>query len=162
MFGSPHPLVLAAQFVLGLILIFIVLADYWYLIIPDFLTILLVFVALPLGLANWQSGLIGVAVAAAFFIGLYWLAAAIFKKEAFGIGDIKLMLPLAFILGWQQTLVSIFLSFIIGGFFATILLLLGKKKLGQTLPFGPFLVLAFTLTYFWGNEFLAWYNGLIL
>jgi leader peptidase (prepilin peptidase)/N-methyltransferase len=54
------------------------------------------------------------------------------------------------------------MSFIIGGFFATILLLLGKKKMGQTLPFGPFLVLAFALTYFWGSEILAWYLGLIL
>ena len=79
-----------------------------------------------------------------------------------GLGDIKLMLPLAFVLGWPWVLLAIFLSFIVGGFFATILLLFKQKKIGQALPFGPFLVVGFVLSYFWAAPIWAWYLALII
>lgn len=158
----PAPLTIASQFLFFLLLIFVALADFQYLIIPDFFVILLAFLALVLGFAEWPSGLIGVLVSTIFFAGLYFLAKLIFKKEAFGIGDIKLMIPLSFVLGWQNTLLAIFLSFIVGGFFATILLVSKQKKIGQVLPFGPFLLIAFVLSYFWADAIWAWYIGLLL
>jgi leader peptidase (prepilin peptidase)/N-methyltransferase len=157
-----NPVSAAAQYLFFLVLIFVVIADFQYLIIPDFFIILLSIFALFLAGANLLNGLLAVVVAVVFFTLLYFLASWVFKKEALGLGDIKLILPLSLVLGWPQVLMAIFLSFIVGGFFATILLLFKLKKIGQVLPFGPFLLVGFVLTYLWAEPIWAWYLTLIL
>lgn len=157
-----NPTVAAAQFLFFLLLIFVVIADFQYLIIPDFFIILLSILAIFLVWPNYLSGLIAILISLIFFTLLYFLASWLFKKEAMGLGDIKLMLPLSFVLGWPAVLLAIFLSFIVGGFFATLLLLFKQKKIGQSLPFGPFLVVGFLLSYFWAGPILAWYLAIIL
>ena len=156
------PLMVAAQYLFFLLLIFVVIADFQYLIIPDFFIILLSIFALFLAGVNWPNGFIAILASSLFFTLLYLGASFIFKKEALGLGDIKLILPLSFVLGWPKVLLAIFLSFIVGGFFATLLLLLKQKKIGQTLPFGPFLVVGFVLSYFWAETIWAWYMALII
>jgi prepilin signal peptidase PulO-like enzyme (type II secretory pathway) len=157
-----NPIVVAAQFLFFLLLIFVVIADFQYLIIPDFFIILLSILAIFLVWPKYLSALIAVIVSSVFFTLLYFLASWLFKKEAMGLGDIKLMLPLSFVLGWPAVLLAIFLSFIVGGFFATLLLLFKQKKIGQSLPFGPFLVVGFILSYFWAEPIWAWYLALFL
>jgi leader peptidase (prepilin peptidase)/N-methyltransferase len=156
------PLIVSAQYLFFLLLIFVVIADFQYLIIPDFFIILLSILAIMLMGANWQNGLFAIVVSSIFFTLLYFGASWVLKKEALGLGDIKLMLPLAFVLGWPWVLLAIFLSFIVGGFFATILLLFKQKKIGQALPFGPFLVVGFVLSYLWAETIWAWYWALII
>lgn len=157
-----NPFFVLAQFFFFLVLIFVVIADFQYLIIPDFFIILLSILALYLTKSNYLDALIAIVSSSIFFTLLYFVAGWFFKKEALGLGDIKLMLPLSFVLGWPWVFLAIFLSFIIGGFFATILLLFKQKKIGQTLPFGPFLVLGFVLSYFWAGSIWAWYLALII
>ncbi|MBI2595862.1 prepilin peptidase, partial [Candidatus Daviesbacteria bacterium] len=36
----------------------------------------------------------------------------------------------------------------------------GRKKLGQTIPFGPFLALGSVVVIFWGDKILNWYLSL--
>ncbi len=157
-----NPINVSAQYLFFLILIFVFIADFQYLIIPDFFIILLSILAIILAGSHWQSGLIAIVASTVFFTLLYFGAAWVFKKEALGLGDIKLMLPLSFVLGWPWVLMAIFLSFIVGGFFATILLLTKQKKIGQALPFGPFLLVGFVLSYFWAAPIWAWYLALII
>lgn len=157
-----NPITASAQYLFFLILIFVLIADFQYLIIPDFFIILLSILAIILVGDHWQSGLIAIVASTVFFTLLYFGASWVFKKEALGLGDIKLMLPLSFVLGWPWVLMAIFLSFIVGGFFATLLLLFKQKKIGQILPFGPFLVLGFVLSYFWAEAIWAWYLALII
>ncbi len=71
-----------------------------------------------------------------FFLALYFGT----KKKGFGLGDVKLILPLTLILGYPNSIIGVFFAFIIGGIWGIILLAIGKKKIGQVLPFGPFLV----------------------
>jgi len=155
------PILVATQYLFFLLLIFVAVADFQYLIIPDFFIVLLSLLAIVLTGSAYTSGLIAVAVSIAFFTLLYFFASWILKKDALGLGDIKLMLPLSYVLTWPKVVLAIFLSFIVGGFFATILLLLKQKKIGQVLPFGPFLLVGFILTYFWAEPIWAWYLALI-
>jgi leader peptidase (prepilin peptidase)/N-methyltransferase len=60
----------------------------------------------------------------------------LFKKESMGGGDIKLMFIFGLMLGWQMSIVSIFLASIIG---LPISLILMKKSDDHVLPFGPYL-----------------------
>ena len=152
-------------FLFFLILIFVVISDLQYLIIPDLFTALLLVLVIThqfLAGASWLSSLIAVIFSLILFLTILIVAKKIYKKDALGMGDIKLMLPFSILLAWPMTVMAVFLSFIIGGFFAMLVLLTGKKKLGQALAFGPFLFVGFTTALFWGTQLWSWYWNLLI
>ena len=93
----------------------------------------------------------------AFFYGLWFFT----KGRGFGFGDVKLAPSLGLLLGWPKTIVAVFLAFVLGAVVAVVLIALGKKKLGQTIPFGPFLVLGTLIALLWGSRLWSWYWGLL-
>lgn len=156
---------LAIGFLLFFILIFVFLADWQYLLVPDFFVVLLailVVVGQFLSGKSWWEPLGAVLFSTFFFSALYFLAKKILGKEALGLGDIKLMMPLAFILSWPKIIMAIFLAFIVGGIFAMLILLAGRKKFGQALPFAPFLLIAFGVSFFYGDLIWQWYLSYLL
>ena len=74
-------------------------------------------------------------------LGMGWLGGRVFRKEALGGGDVKLVAGTAAVLGWEGVLGPLLIGSISGGLVALVLLVLKKKRLGETLPFGPFLSL---------------------
>lgn len=155
---------LVLYFLIFFVLSFALLADLQYLIVPDFFVGLLLILVLAthfLMKQNWLMPIFAVFFSSAFFIGLYLIAKKILKKEALGLGDIKLMIPLAFLLSWPKILVNIFLAFIIGGFFAMLMLITGRKKVGQALPFAPFLILSALISFLFGELIWQWYFGFL-
>jgi len=74
--------------------------------------------------------------------------------KGMGLGDVKLALPLGFFLGFPLALVWLFLSFLTGALVGVILILMGKADFGRKISFGPFLILSFWLTLFWGEKIL--------
>lgn len=156
---------LAIYFLITFVLLFALLADLQYLIVPDFfvgLLLALAILAQILSERSWFLPIMAVFFSTAFFYGLSFLASKILKKDALGMGDIKLMIPLSFILSWPKTVLGIFLAFIIGGFFAMLVLITGKKKFGQVLPFAPFLILAAMISFIFGEAIWSWYFGFLL
>lgn len=152
-------------FLVWFTLSFVLWSDLKYLLIPDFFVLLLTILSLVWLWATqlhpgWQ--LLSAATATGFFVIIYILAKKILGKEALGLGDIKLMLPLALLLPWPLVLVHIFMAFILGGIFAMLMLSLRVKKFGQVLPFAPFLILAFVLSWHWGELLWHWYWGFLL
>jgi prepilin signal peptidase PulO-like enzyme (type II secretory pathway) len=157
-------LLTSLQFFFFFIVFFVVVADLRYLLIPDFFVVLASILALgiiSLSGRNWLETLGSVGVAVGFFVTLYYLAERSLGKEALGWGDIKLMVPLGLLLPWPLIVVQIFLAFISGGIFATLVVLLRLKKFGQSLPFAPFLIVSFIATYFFGETMWQWYTGLM-
>jgi len=63
------------------------------------------------------------------------------KGRGMGIGDIKFVFPLGLVLGWPGIALGLFLSFLYGAVISLALIAVGKKRLSQTVPFGPFLIL---------------------
>jgi len=82
-----------------------------------------------------------------FMLFLAWAGEKAFKKEALGGGDVKLIAAFAAMLGWSGILGPLLIGSLTGGAVALILLILRKKRLGETLPFGPFLSLGAYLIY---------------
>lgn len=151
-------------FLFLIVLLVTVLADLKYLIVPDFFVGLLVVLAIFLQVSSgqsWSNPLLAVIFSTAFFLMLSVIAKKILGKEAMGLGDVKLMIPIALLLSWPKIVLSIFLAFIVGGIFAMLVLLTGKKKFGQALPFAPFLVVAALITFVWGEAIWQWYFGLL-
>ena len=80
----------------------------------------------------------------------------LFKKEAMGGGDIKLAAMIGAFLGWQLTLLSLFLGFFLGSIIGVIVLIINKGK-SDIVPFGPFIALGAMLSIFWGQAIIFWY-----
>lgn len=73
-----------------------------------------------------------------------------------GFGDVKLSFFLGFFLGWPNTILAVYVAFLTGALISIILIVLGKKKLkGDTIAFGPFLVIGTIVAYFFGNQILS-------
>ncbi len=77
--------------------------------------------------------------------------------EVIGGGDIKIYAPIGIFLGWGMAGVSLFFSFIIGGFIGALLLLFRRKKRDAHIPFGPFIVIATYVTILYGKDIVLWY-----
>lgn len=92
-------------------------------------------------------------IAAGFFAILIILT----RGKGMGWGDVKYVLFLGIALGFPKIVAAIFLAFLLGAIVAIFLLISGKKRFGQTIPFGPFLSLGALLVILWGNEILGWY-----
>lgn len=101
------------------------------------------------------SILIGAGIAA-FFLTLIIVT----KGKGMGGGDVKLGALMGVMLGFPNALFALILSFVTGAIFSIALLLTGKKHFGQTIPFGPFLVLGSLIMLFWGNYIVDWYLNL--
>ena len=76
-----------------------------------------------------------------------------------GMGDIKLALLIGLVTGFPLVIPGLLVGILIGGVFAIILLLLGKKRRKDIIPYGTFLAIGPIVSLFWGNEILDWYLG---
>lgn len=152
-------------FILSLLVI-IAFIDLDTKIIPDILVVLILIGAIIYEISmilvynsfgNLLDNIFGLAIG-----GLLFLIIFVLSKGGIGGGDIKLMAALGFILGVPKILLNIFLSFLLGAIASIILLSLGIRKKKDYIPFGPFIVLSFIITLFWGEEILYWYMVNIL
>ena len=112
---------------------------------------------LPGGIEPFQAligAVIGFALLKTVAIGGKWM----FKKDAMGGGDIKMMAMIGTFLGWQGVLLTIFLGSLLGSvIFGPI-----SYKTGKLVPFGIFLAAGASVTYGWGNDIIEWYVTSIL
>ncbi|QQS39538.1 prepilin peptidase [Candidatus Woesebacteria bacterium] len=136
------------------ILISIFVIDFENQIIPDepvFLLFTVAFLVFVLGTSPllYQNLLVAFAVAA-FFL----LLNLITLGRGMGLGDVKLSLVLSFILGWPNSFVFLFASFVTGSIVGVFLILTGKAKFGKHIPFGPFLVFSFFMVLIFGPLFV--------
>jgi leader peptidase (prepilin peptidase) / N-methyltransferase len=120
----------------GTILLGIAVTDARAYIIPDEFT----WGGLAIGLA-WAVG-----------VGGTWL----FKQDAMGGGDIKMMAMVGAFVGWKGVLLTIFLGALLGTIIFLPLSLAGSKKL---VPFGIFLALGAAAAYLVGPAIITWYRG---
>lgn len=97
-----------------------------------------------------------------FFAVIQWLTKTVKKVDGFGLGDILLAPSLGLLLGWPRIIPGVFLAFIFGSLVGILLLLTKKKKFGQYLAFGPFLILGTVISLVWGAGIWSWYFSLIV
>lgn len=147
-FGISLNLIIALTFVS--ILIIVILSDYYYMIIED--SVLIIFgllILLEIFLINDYhvlfNSIIGGLISGAIMFILKKFGDFIFKKESMGGGDIKLMIIIGIMIGWQMSIITIFLSAILA---FPISLIVVAKKMNHEIPYGPFLAFASLIIYF--------------
>ncbi|MGH8550598.1 MAG: prepilin peptidase [Methylococcales bacterium] len=146
-------------------LICLSLIDIDHQLLPDSITLPLLWLGLALSLRNVftdsHSAIIG---AISGYLSL-WLVYKIFKfltgKEGMGFGDFKLLAMLGAWMGWQFLPVIILFSSLVGASVGTIMILSGKHNRSAPIPFGPYLSAAGWIVLLWGEIFLKWYSEII-
>jgi len=99
------------------------------------------------------GGLVGVAIAAGLL-----LFSLPFGVNAFGMGDVKMIVLIGFVVGLPAIIVGAFLGTIGGGVAAALLLLLRLRSRRDYIPHGPFLALGAIVALFWGQDIWDWYT----
>lgn len=146
--------------------------DLEFFIIPDEITVggliagLVISCIFPqiFGRNIWWHGLLK-SLLGAFAGGctLYLIAVAagvLLKKEAMGMGDVKLLAMIGSFTGWQWALFTIFVASLLGSLAGIILIILKKTNIKGKIPFGPYLAMGSVISLFWGRKVIFWYTGL--
>jgi leader peptidase (prepilin peptidase) / N-methyltransferase len=105
----------------------------------------------------------GVDLLSALGIALFFLFLVfITKGRGMGGGDITLGLLIGLFNKFPNNILGIFLGFLFGTVFVLPLVVLKIKKLKDTVPFGPFLILGSVVAYVFGAALLDWYFNLLV
>lgn len=145
------------------ILLGIAMTDAREYLIPDEFSlgglVLGIALSLPGGFPSIANALLG-AVAG---FALLWVVGALgswmFKEEAMGGGDIKMMAMVGAFVGWQGVLLTIFLGAVLGTLVFVPLSFFDRKRL---VPFGVFLSIGAAVTWLAGPGIITWYRSFVL
>ena len=75
-------------------------------------------------------------------------------------GDVKLLIMIGACVGFPEVIYSLFFGAFIATLFIFGSVILKKLKMGDTIPFGPFIALGTVLFLLGGKEILNWYLNL--
>lgn len=92
---------------------------------------------------------------------IFLLLVLITRGRGMGSGDIFYAFLVSLVTGFPNMFTAIFLAFLSGAVVSLMLVALGKRKFGQTVPLGPFLSLGAFITVFWGGYIVDWYLSLL-
>lgn len=106
---------------------------------------------------NWAAILLG-----GLFGGLWFLLQFVISRGRWvGGGDIRLGALVGVLLGHPLLWLSLMIAYVGGSIIALALMALGRKKMGDRLPFAAFLLPAAFITWIWGAAIWTWYSGVI-
>lgn len=162
-FGGPA----AAALVLTWVLLAASVIDFRHQLLPDDLTMPLLWLGLSVALFGWFADLPSAVIGAMVGYLALWLVYQAFRlvtgKEGMGYGDFKLLAALGAWTGWQYLITIIILSSLVGALFGLALILLRQRDHQIPMPFGPFLAAAGWITLLWGESiqqtYLRWLGG---
>ncbi len=139
--------------------------DIDHMLLPDQLTLPLVWLALIAAVAGItitpSDAIIGSAFGYLSLWSVFWLFKLLTGKEGMGYGDFKLLALFGALLGWQSLLTIILLSSVVGAIIGIALLSIQGKDKATPIPFGPYLAIAGWITLLWGNHLQSAYFNLI-
>jgi len=98
----------------------------------------------------------GVAIAIAIVLLLISLP---FGANAFGFGDVKMIILIGFVVGVPSVAVGIFVGTLAAGVVAAFLLITRLRSRRDYIPHGPFLALGAVVAMFWGQDIWDEYRG---
>jgi len=154
-------LLLVSRLVLGAAMIVLFTVDLNERILPNAITLPGIVVGIGFSLVcppGLRDALIG---AAACSLALWAMGEAVSRalgKEALGFGDVKMVAMMGAFLGWQLTLVSLFLASFLGSVIGLAMVAITRNR-DYMLPLGSFLAIGALAAASVGQHVLAWYVG---
>lgn len=158
----------AGALILTWMLVAMTCIDIDHQVLPDSLTIPLLWLGLLASLAHSPAAPLPVSTensvigAAAGYLSL-WLVYQLFKlatgKEGMGFGDFKLLAALGAWLGWKMLPLVILLSAVTGAVVGIMMIVLRGRDRQVPIPFGPYLATAGWIALMWGPQLVDAYLG---
>lgn len=138
--------------------------DFSHQIIPDHITIPVLILALVYAPFRYdlklKQALLGAVLGGGFLLIVYLIYLLWRKKEGLGMGDVMMMLMVGAYLGVGRTVLTLFLSSVVGAIVGLLLMKLRRKDLQFALPFGTFIAPAAFVSLIWGEAIIGWYLSL--
>ncbi|SFI06633.1 type 4 prepilin peptidase 1 Aspartic peptidase. MEROPS family A24A [Collimonas sp. OK307] len=132
-------------------------------LLPDDLTLPLLWIGLLLNLSGLfvplQDAVIGAAAGYLSLWAIYWAFKLLTGKEGMGYGDFKLLAALGAWLGWKTLPIIILFSSLVGAAVGIALIVFTHHGRDKPIPFGPYLAAAGLLALFYGRTILETYFG---
>jgi leader peptidase (prepilin peptidase)/N-methyltransferase len=152
-----------AMLVLTWSLIALTMIDFDHQLLPDNITIPLLWLGLLVHTVIADSGVstsdsvLGAIIGYLSLWSLYWAFKILTGKEGMGYGDFKLLAALGAWMGWQSLLTIVILSSFVGALVGISLLIFRGRDRNIPIPFGPYLAGAGFITLLWGDLFTQLY-----
>ncbi len=163
MFQTPY--VAFAAIIMAYALIALFWIDYDSYLLPDSITLPLLWLGLLLNtfelFTTLESAVIGAAMGYLILWSIFWLFKLLTGKEGMGYGDFKLLAALGAWLGWQLLPVIIVLSSLVGAVIGIAMIVFRNHDRAKPIPFGPYLAAAGLLALIWGDTINSYYLSLI-
>lgn len=90
-----------------------------------------------------------------FLLGV--LGELIFRKEALGGGDVKLMAMIGAFIGWKAVLLTFFMAPVLGSFVGLFMKIRFKK---EVIAYGPYLSVAALVSLLFGEKIITYLFGI--
>ncbi len=158
-YGYTYTTLFAWAFVLALIALTFI--DFDTQLLPDDITLPLLWLGLLFnlntGYTDLKSAVLGAVFGYLILWSVYWLFKLVTGKEGMGYGDFKLLSAIGAWFGWQLLPAVILLSSVVGAVIGIGLIIFRGKTGGTAIPFGPFLALGGIAALFFGQLLASFY-----
>jgi|SRR3989338_1391579 len=155
----------AGAFLLIWALLALTVIDFDTQLLPDDITLPLLWAGLLLNLfsvfTDLYSAVLGAVIGYLALWSVYWLFKLVTGKEGMGYGDFKLLAALGAWMGWQLLPLIILMSSLVGAIVGIFLIVALRHGRNIPIPFGPYLACSGLIALFWGKTLTEGYLQLL-
>ncbi len=134
-------------------------------LLPDDLTLGLMWIGLLLNINGYFASLKDAVLGAVAGYLALWIVNEVYKlirgRDGFGGGDFKLLAAFGAWMGWSMLPVIILFSSFVGAFIGIAQMILSKLGWESQIPFGPYLAGAGLIALVWGHQIIDYYLGIM-
>jgi len=135
-------------------LLILFMTDLSHQIIPNEVVLFILFLG---GVQTWLDGRYLYHIIGFFAVSGFLLLLVAITRKPLGMGDIKLMAVAGLLLGWDKIILALMIGAILGSLIGVTLILMGKLKLKDYVPFGTFLATGIMIGMLFGELMIQYY-----
>jgi leader peptidase (prepilin peptidase)/N-methyltransferase len=126
--------------------------------IPGFILGLILVVRLQIEI--WYMAVLGALFGGFLILTISLFGKLLFRKESMGMGDLKLLVMIGVYVGFPNTALCLFYGVLAASLFIFYGIIFKKIRIGDTIPFGPFIAIGTLVHLLFGEFIINSYLGL--